>query len=678
MKKQLIKGRITIGYIAQEINTRTDGITGVYSFNTVLAQDYEDIELIISVSKTSAVPICSIIDGLNFAGKDNFKNIEINYTDEFWDTERHMTYVREHASGEFITYLRNTQAYYAPISVRDLTCCLKSDLRTRAVIGKRFVNKSSFDCGDMFNAIYRTKEVGPVRRAGESLLPKIWIKRVDIPYTSCYCPPEREAAKGGLFGGHEQLCAALQDGAEQRLNISLAARAERILNHIKQSGFKKSIPELMAELNWLDWKQRFTYWKMTDADKAYGNLLLRILSSRERKSGFIHRADVLKEIREKLHRQKEQKLRLVFFTQEYFVWPSMKSVYEAALNDDRFEADLVYVPFSHANGTGKDPEKEYRQYIDAGYAAIRWSEYDLRGRSPDVAFFEKPYDFIPKGFYIDEISTVIDKCVYIGYGIQVGIESDEFRRLDYCLPLHLIAWGIVCSGPGMYDGFCQNSYKHGSNCWRIGSPRIDAVRSQSSDIFAEEIKKRAGSRKVFLWNTHHTITKDGDLGTFLEYSNQLIEFAKQHDEIFILWRPHPLFFDALKNEMGVQACEDFWKDAEAVENILIDRQKDYFAAIQVSHAMISDISSLAAEYVLTEKPILITRRRDKENITKNNLINLLRTAYGLKGITDFIGDVIDERISVAQLPVSRQYYIPKAESVAERLLTHIWAEAARL
>ena len=41
------------------------------------------------------------------------------------------------------------------------------------------------------------------------------------------------------------------------------------------------------------------------------------------------------------------KCRIVFFTQEMFVWPCIEPLYHAAVSDPRFEAKVVYIPFSH-------------------------------------------------------------------------------------------------------------------------------------------------------------------------------------------------------------------------------------------------------------------------------------------------------------------------------------------
>ena len=102
---------------------------------------------------------------------------------------------------------------------------------------------------------------------------------------------------------------------------------------------------------------------------------------------------------------------------------------------------------------------------------------------------------------------------------------------------------------------------------------------------------------------------------FFDYKDLLIDYVKQNDNTSFLFRPHPL---ALKNyvnsqEISQENLDNYLKNFENNSRIKIDRELDYLQQFYNSDVLITDMTSLIAEYFITEKPIIYCN--------KNNVFN---------------------------------------------------------
>lgn len=665
---------VTIGFIAEQESKNT-----VYAINSILGQNYSNIELIISVDKTTGISIREIIECLNSNRRDNVKNVEVNCTRDYWGIDRHVEYIFEKAAGTYLTFVKNTEGYYDSNAIEALVSEMENVKQAKAGKGQTII----FDEEGNYqgNAVIHSKEDKSVLYTKEGFIIQSVLYK---PLEECYSQEEVVMTQipflRFVHQKEEQFCVEdfaekLCMGDEKALNYTKCLKLQQMLG---QWGTKHNCDiqsEIYAELRYLQWKDAHGFWKLTDADLSYGKMLFELLRISQKNSWDrkIAKGRIGRKVRKQ---RKGKKLRLVFFAQEYSVWPSMQSIYEAAAQDGRYETDLVYVPFEHFNAVPNIWDYEYEHYRNAGYHVIKWSEYDLNARSPDIAFFLKPYDGVPKGFYIDEIITVIDRCISISYGIMLGVHDKEFIRLNYCLPLHVLAWKILGEGPEIQENFRRYSYTHGNNCWKIGNPRLDSIGINPGDTaFMKDVKKLAGNRKIVLWNSHHTITEDGALGTFLLYSKHLIEYAREHKELFFVWRPHPLFFGALQKCMLSSEYDEFWDDVEHFENLVVDRQKDYREAFYLSDAMVSDFSSLVKEYALCKKPLLIMHKT--QETVDSKLLESVEHAYCFGQVENFLGQVAEGKIEshITDEDISKEYYLPaKHKTVAEWILDEIIVE----
>lgn len=392
------------------------------------------------------------------------------------------------------------------------------------------------------------------------------------------------------------------------MNFSRYTYLESFLKNIinlNKKQFKNKKEKLLQEIDFqiknIYDKQKGGYWKVTDSDKIFIEKLRTIRDSINIKNYKDMSQKTLTELADGY----EKRLKVVFFAQEVSVWPSFESIYVSMVKDERFSVELVYIPFFHPNSMSDD--SEYIYYRDTLRLDIyRHDEYDLSKSSPDVAFFLKPYDLIPKQYQIKDVDKVVRRIVYIRYGFEIANWNIKYH---FQTLLQHKAWRFIVYGEPILSLAKKYGYRNAENVVAWGHPRADYYNlyNKNIDIQSSLIKKING-RKVILWNTQHTVQDGVGGGTFFKWKEEIFKYFEEQNDIFLLWRPHPLMFGALINEGYISANElEIWiKNINEKDNIFIDRTLDYRNSFYLSDAIVTDGTAFLIEYLYTNKPIIYT------------------------------------------------------------------------
>ncbi len=428
------------------------------------------------------------------------------------------------------------------------------------------------------------------------------------------------------------VASVLRRCGEDKLSAADGGRLSRLLRSvIKISGvedrrirlFLESVAdEINIQTQRIYSKQEGGYWPITAGDKIFigymNNILAAIDAALVRRpvgpEGLRILANRLGQILAGAQTEHNPRIRAVFLVQETYTWPSLESVYEAFVADPAAEAQLVYVPFEHSNS---DKSRDwFAEYRDKGLPIVSYQDYDLSAESPDLAFFVKPYDSVPKQFYIDDVDRVVQRSVYIPYGIRWAAYQEVPLLIDYHfrLPLHDKAWRIINAPNDILENYIRYGYRNGENVRLIGHPRFDgfAKLEKLRDDIPLAWKSKLHGRKVVMWNTHFSNRSADhaqvDWATFEVFGRDILSYFGQDKEIALLWRPHPLFFNGLiRSEIMTSSEVDELKaDIESSDNIILDTLADYRYAFSVADALISDASGFLPEFLITGKPILYT------------------------------------------------------------------------
>ena len=95
---------------------------------------------------------------------------------------------------------------------------------------------------------------------------------------------------------------------------------------------------------------------------------------------------------------------------------------------------------------------------------------------------------------------------------------------------------------------------------------------------------------------------------WVEKMNNLINYFKEKEDLFFIWRPHPLLSSTMKSMRPFikKEFDHIIETLGSMENVEIDERSTADISIKASDALISDYSSIICQYTVTGKPVLVT------------------------------------------------------------------------
>lgn len=315
-------------------------------------------------------------------------------------------------------------------------------------------------------------------------------------------------------------------------------------------------------------------------------------------------------------------LRVTFFCQEFDLFPSFRSVWDAMDDSEAFARHAVFV---WKNDNGNPVVQQYveendRLYHDSGIPVEDVRDYDLTRDQPDLCFFMKPYYALrglPPRLQIAEVNRHTPFTVFISYclDVQGGKKLNEFF---YGMQAFYDFWKIVGYSAFYRSMTVRYGYRNGENVELLGHPKFDEIyRMQQSDRWRrEEWERQIAGRPVIMWNSHFSISPGKGVGTFLRWNRLLFDYFDAHRDIVLLWRPHPIFWQTIYEEKSVdrEAFDRQLQALQAQDNVIIDRYGDYHYAFAAADALISDAATFLVEFAATGKPVLYTPKPDGEGV----------------------------------------------------------------
>lgn len=454
------------------------------------------------------------------------------------------------------------------------------------------------------------------------------------------------------------------------------------LNFTNSKQLKKAFKLSKEELNKLieneEDKQNnineFSSWKATKSQTHY-LILLKELSkikyNKLRKIKILMFKNFIKKISNK-------KIKVLLVCHEFQTFPSFMSVYNKMKNEysKYFDCELVYVPFYHQNKSFNQIDiKEY--YKNDYKEVISHDKYKLNISSPDVCIYLKPYDIIPKQFYINEIKQHINTIIYIPYGMEIG-SAEESIRYQFQLDLHDCANACISYCKWHYERACLYSKQKGKNYLPIGHPRMDLINldlTENKDY--TKIKKLAKNRYIFMFNSHFTISNDDNWGTFLIYGIDILKYFSKHKELFLIYRPHPFLDDNINkiwkdNKDKLNEYKKLLNDNK--DNIYYDTSSNYLVAMHLCNALISDANSFVPEILCYNKPVIYTKKHDTTGFDNKELEKLLYICDNSKQIFNYVEKLskgIDPYKEEREYNVSKVLYFNKNENVADKIIKYL-------
>lgn len=673
--------RVSIGIFFDE---ETDY---VHTINLITAQNYKEMELICYLYEGIGISAYNILEIIRMHRTNNIKRVIIITDKKKIDFEKKIKKVQEQSTGKWIIFLKGNESL--------MSCdCIKKMVDTSIKYNKSILIKSVIKWKKI---IIGFKGVGIKNNFDENnVIRKIALGYIFLLKNQCIEEVSRrerknvEIKKINKFGvihirKHKQTKKERKKVfKEYKINCTNAIYLENFIDKIVNEIITKKeiISEINVAKNFICGKAKDGYWGLSQSDQGllfYLDEIYKIQISCD----VQHRKEKIKTLKARIEDNKESFIKILMLTQEYYLWSSLKSVYDQAKSDERFLIDLVYLPFFH-NQKRLKAEEEIQYYLDAGYDIKKWNDYDMAEKSPDVVIVMKPYDSIPIEYRMDNLDKIVRRAIYIRYAPSVNFALDaKLIELLFTLPAYFVMWKCLAYTKVEKENAKHYAYQRGKEWLEIGHPRddfsVEDFNENDKEYYDFLIEKSKG-RKVLMWNTAPQLVVENEMeayGSFLQLGENIIEIAKMNEkEIFLIWRPHPRFYEALMDEWGKEKTEDFFEKVREIKNIYIDEYKQYAPAMFCSDALISDTSSLIDLYIPMLKPILLTlpQNIEKDRLKKNfeDIVYLGSDYSNIKNFFDMVKMGEHKKICCQENYAKENYYsLTNSKSVAENLLDYI-------
>lgn len=302
------------------------------------------------------------------------------------------------------------------------------------------------------------------------------------------------------------------------------------------------------------------------------------------------------------------------------------------------KVDILVIVQDLANIPGLKNQNRIDWLKANGIKYICWQEYNPREDNPDVLFVFDPY---MTNTYLGDIRK------YTRYIICLSIQlirythtKDEYIELfhkgfDRWEPDYFLFDTLMYKELESYPFFDANRFIE------MGHPKFDgiynALKERSYPLGWEKLK----GKKIIVYTTDHGYKADSasEHVTFDIYAKSIFEYARNHKDIGIIFRPH---FNLVRelveyNYWTQNDLKEFIDGCEQSPNIVFDNQSTYDIAFSLADALITDsYCGIICSALPTKKPICVLYRDSRSKSFHPELTDNYYNVYDVEGIRDFL------------------------------------------
>ncbi|MGY5239908.1 hypothetical protein [Clostridium tertium] len=324
------------------------------------------------------------------------------------------------------------------------------------------------------------------------------------------------------------------------------------------------------------------------------------------------------------------KIKVTFFPYKISMWDSLKSIYEAACNDENCIVSVVPIPYYQLSQDNMIETYEGDRFPD-NILITHYSEYCIEYEKPDIVFVHNIYDQyntitrVYERYFTSNIKKYTDMLVYVPYHIP-SLFPPFGKNATYTMPSAKNVDKIILINDFLKEVAIEDNIPE-SKLIALGSPKIDFIISsfKNSNIYPNEWKEKLNGKIVYLLETGclHFIN---DPFSKIEELINILNITNLNKKTALIWRPHPLTKTALAKYRP--DLLDFYNNLteknikgknRLYNNVILDETDTYLYAINASDVLISGNSSLLGTYLLTEKKIIfLDKEMPKDSIIPEN------------------------------------------------------------
>lgn len=313
------------------------------------------------------------------------------------------------------------------------------------------------------------------------------------------------------------------------------------------------------------------------------------------------------------------KIHVVFLCYRPAIWISMSSIYEACMSDADIEVTIVAIPIRqqgiqswhgkevYVSEGAEEFFSSFKCRVINGYDYDKMTWLDLKSLMPDYIFYSQPYNIHYQPGYHSYNTRNYARLCWVPYCTQViggEVEESVYPR-DFMNDLSFLFLDIPSRKKWCEHRVIRGSMLKKENIRYLGYPRFDNMDKYIGCESKSWKQPRSSERMRILW-TPRWATEEGNCN-FFAYKNKIIEFAEHNmASVEIVFRPHPQMWKnfAFTGEMNEQEQKIYRSKINSLPNMGEDSEQEYLPTFYSSDVLVTDVSSIIAEYMCTGLPVI--------------------------------------------------------------------------
>lgn len=331
------------------------------------------------------------------------------------------------------------------------------------------------------------------------------------------------------------------------------------------------------------------------------------------------------------------RLKAVFLVNEFAKF-KVGNLIQLMLKDGRFDVLIVIAPLAKNYNSQRAELQKIQDYFESkgcnfvlGYNESTGECIDLRRFNPDLVFYQQPW--AQQKYH--QIQNVVKFALtyYIPYYVP------NYGNTHYdCMDFHKYLFRYYVVNQEYANIFKPVLFPFVNSIKPVGHPIIDEILS------AQSINNRTN---LVIYAPHFSLGK-GEIGygTFTWSGFPILEFAKKHQELQWVFKPHPRLSRELVNKrlMSRENVEKYFAEWANIGQVY--EGPDYKNFFKNSVCMITDCGSFLVEYSFTGKPLihLVSGFAHQPCYPLRKILNNYYQVYSFSELEEIMEKVLIKRI----------------------------------
>jgi GT2 family glycosyltransferase len=347
------------------------------------------------------------------------------------------------------------------------------------------------------------------------------------------------------------------------------------------------------------------------------------------------------------------------------LWTMFAPIYDELSQDERFEVQVIAMPDCKKGKIVGNSSAEFLAERKVPHESL-YRQGRLRSLNSygfHYVFPSRHYALYRPAWLSNWRMRRMARMCHISYGACTFNGGIQDLVMDFKELQHYHA--VFAETPAHAREFLKRRESCENCSTRIiitGSSKFDAI--YYGDFSASE----STYQQVILYTPRWT--PDGNACTFLDYCEEFFALVEEHPEIKFILRPHPLMEGRFR---GRVVPEEEWDEMFArfdeQDNAVVDRDPDYRNSFREATVLVSDMSSLIPEFILTGKPVVFAQKRWQFNEFGRSISRGLYRCHNWDEIENVLRNLREEndpKRGVREQVVFEDFYLGDS-SAAERI-----------